>query len=180
MAILPSRRRGRVHCRMRSGLTQLGQTPLGPTAVSRPCQTRPMDLEQALEFAARHRTAALITIRRDGRPQSSDISYDVKDGVIRISLTEDRAKTKNLRRDPRAVLHVSKPDQWSYVSIDGTVELTDVASEPGDATCLELADQYESVAGKPHPDWNEYYEAMVADRRMVAKLRPSSAVGQVN
>ena len=139
-----------------------------------------MDVETALEFAGRSKTAVLITIRRDGRPQSSDISYDVKDGVIRISLTEDRAKTRNLRRDPRAVLHVTRPDKWSYVSIDGTVELTDVAAEPGDATCLELADQYESVTGKPHPDWNEYYEAMVADRRLLAKLTPSSAVGQIN
>jgi PPOX class probable F420-dependent enzyme len=136
-----------------------------------------MDLERALEFAGRHKTAALITIRRDGRPQSSDISYDIADGEFRISVTDDRAKTRNMRRDPRVVLHVSRPEEWSYVSFDGVVELSPIATEPGDATCLLLADQYESVTGGPHPDWDEYFAAMVADRRLLARMRPTSAVG---
>ena len=139
-----------------------------------------MELDQALEFAGRHRTAALITIRRDGRPQSSDISYDVKDGAIRMSVTEDRAKTRNMRRDPRVVVHLSRPDRHSYVSFDGTVELTPPAREPGDDTCRQLAEQYESVTGQPHPDWDEYYEAMVNEQRLLARFTPNSAVGQIN
>jgi PPOX class probable F420-dependent enzyme len=138
-----------------------------------------MDLETALQFISDHKTATLITLRRDGRAQSSDISYDIKNGVIRISLTADRAKTRNMRRDPRVVLHLSRPDLWSYVSLDGTVELSEVAREPGDETCVELADQYERVAGAPHPDWDEYYEAMVSEQRLIARLTPEAAVGQV-
>ncbi len=138
-----------------------------------------MDLVTALEFAARHRTATLITIRRDGRPQSSDVSYDVSDGSLRVSVTDERAKTRNMRRDQRVVVHLSVPDQWSYVSFDGTVELSEVAGAPGDATCRLLADQYESVAGQPHDDWNEFFEAMVADQRLLATVRPTSAVGMV-
>lgn len=139
-----------------------------------------MDLDRALDFAAQHNTATLITIRRDGRPQSSDISYDIKDGVIRISITADRAKTANIRRDPRVVVHLSVPESWSYVSLDGTAELGDVAAVPGDTTCRRLAEHYESVAGQPHPDWDEYFRAMVADRRLLALVRPTSAVGVVN
>ena len=139
-----------------------------------------MELDQALNFAAQHRTATLITIRRDGRPQSSDVAYDIKDGVIRISVTDDRAKTRNMRRDQRVVIHVSEPDQWSYVSFDGTVTLTDVTTEPGDATSRLLADQYESVSGKPHPDWDEFFAAMVDERRLLAQLRPTSAVGMLH
>ena len=139
-----------------------------------------MDLDRALDFAAQYKTATLITIRRDGRPQSSDIAYDVRDGVIRISVTDDRAKTHNMRRDPRVVVHVSKPDLWSYISFDGAVELSDVATEAGDATCRLLADQYEGVSGQPHPDWDEFFEAMVSERRLLAQLRPSSAVGMLN
>ena len=90
-----------------------------------------MELTDALEYAANRHSAVLITIRRDGRPQSSDISYAVTDGVVRISVTADRAKTRNLRRDPRAVLHITVPDQWSYLSLDGTVEFSPVASTPG-------------------------------------------------
>lgn len=136
-----------------------------------------MDLDRALDFAAQYNTAALITIRRDGRPQSSDISYDIRDGVIRISITDDRAKTYNIRRDPRVVFHLSVPDRSSYVSIDGTAELGDFASVPGDAICQQLAEHYEGVRGTPHPDLDEFFRVMVADRRLLALMRPTSAVG---
>ncbi len=139
-----------------------------------------MELTEALEYAAGRHSAVLVTIRRDGRPQSSDISYAVTDGVIRISVTEDRAKTRNLRRDPRAVLHITAPDQWSYLSFDGTVELSPVARTPRDATCEELAQLLRDAQGKEHPDWDEFHDAMVTDRRLVVRFTPSSVTGQIN
>jgi PPOX class probable F420-dependent enzyme len=138
-----------------------------------------MDLDHALAWAAGRTQGVLITLRGDGRPQSSDISYCVEDGAFKISVTADRAKTANMRRDPRVVLHVSDLPSWSYASFDGTAELSPVAASPGDATCDALVSYYEQVAGKPHPDWDEYRAAMVADRRLVVSLRPSSAVGQI-
>ena len=57
----------------------------------------------------------LTTLRRDGRPQLSNIVYAVGgDDVIRVSVTADRAKTKNLARDPRASLYVLGDDFWAY------------------------------------------------------------------
>ena len=99
-----------------------------------------MDLDRALSWAAGHTQAALVTIRRDGQPQSSDISYFLSYGVFRISVTDDRAKTVNMRRDPRAVLHLSDRPSWSYLSFDGTVELSPVTTEPGDPTSDELVE----------------------------------------
>ncbi|MDH3752351.1 MAG: PPOX class F420-dependent oxidoreductase [Acidimicrobiia bacterium] len=139
-----------------------------------------MDLSAALDFAARYRTGVLITIRSDGRPQSSDVAYAVMDGIIKISVTDGRAKTTNMRRDPRAVLHVTQPDSWSYVSIDCDVELSEVSTEPGDATGQELAAQFEAVTGSPHENWDEFFVAMVTDERLVVRLTPRSVVGQVN
>lgn len=67
-----------------------------------------MDLAGAIEFARTRRNGVLTTIRRDGRPQLSNIAYAIDtDATIRISITADRAKTKNLQRDPRASLRVS-------------------------------------------------------------------------
>ena len=83
-----------------------------------------MDLADALAFAGASHNGVLVTLKRDGRPQLSNISYAVIDGTIGISITDDRAKTKNLRRDPRASLYVSSPDFWSYVVLEGTAELT--------------------------------------------------------
>lgn len=136
-----------------------------------------MDLAEALEWAAERSLAALITIRSDGRPQSSDIVYDFDGGMFAISVTEGRAKTANLRRDPRAVLHVSDAGSWSYVSFDGSVELLATAADPDDATCDALVRYYERVSGGPHPDWEEYRRAMVDERRLVVRFTPSAATG---
>jgi len=66
-----------------------------------------MELATALEFARAQRQGVLTTIRRDGRPQMSNIVYAIDDaGTARISVTASRAKTKNLQRDPRAALYV--------------------------------------------------------------------------
>ena len=117
-------------------------------------------------------TAALVTIKRDGRPQLSNISYtyDPDRNLVRISLTDGRAKTRNLRRDPRASLYLTSADGRAYQVIEGTVELTPVAKAPDDATVEELIDTYRSTRGEEHPDWDEYRAAMVADQRLVARF----------
>ena len=139
-----------------------------------------MDLVDATAWAATRKHAVLITIRQDGRAQSSDVVYALDDATFVVSVTDDRAKTANMRRDSRIVLHVSEPQSWSYVSFDGTVELSAVTTEPGDATSDALCAYYEAVAGEPHPDWSEYRAAMIAEKRLVARFTPSSAVGQLN
>ena len=136
-----------------------------------------MDLDFALAQAATQRLGVLTTLRRDGRPQLSTIAHAVgTDGVIRISVTDGRAKTANLRRDPRASLYVGRPDGSSYLVVDGTATLSDVARAVDDAAVEELVAQYRTVQGE-HPDWDEYRAAMVADRRLVVRLAPERAYG---
>ena len=139
-----------------------------------------MDLSQAIAWAADHQLGVLITIRADGRPQSSDIVYALDDDIFVISVTAGRAKTINLRRDPRAVLHLSDEKAWSYVSLDGTVELSPATTSPHDATSDALVDYYERVAGGPHPDWDEYRRAMIDERRLIARFTPTSATGHIH
>jgi len=138
-----------------------------------------MDLSTALEFARQHRRGVLVTNKRDGRPQLSNIMYGIaEDGLVRISITADRAKYPNLRRDPRASLHVTQEDFWAYVVLEGDVELSDVAAAPDDAAVEELIDLYRSLVGE-HPDWDDYRRAMVEERRVVARLRPTHAYGML-
>lgn len=138
-----------------------------------------MDLTKALSFARSHHQGILITLRSDGRPQSSNIAFGVgDDGIVRISVTDDRAKTRNLRRDPRASLHVNRADFYAYAVLEGDAELSAVAARPDDATVEELVEMYRALQGD-HPDWNEFREAMVADRRLVVRLRPSRAYGML-
>lgn len=135
-----------------------------------------MDLDAALAYLSERQKGVLVTLKRDGRPQLSNIMYGVVDGAVEVSITADRAKAKNLRRDPRASLHVTSDDFWSYVVVEGDAELSPVAEAPDDDTVEALVALYRSMAGE-HPDWDEFRAAMVADRRLVLRLRPTHAYG---
>ncbi len=112
----------------------------------------------------------LVTLKRDGRPQLSNVAYVVgDDDVIRISVTDGRAKTNNLRRDPRASLHVTRDDFYAYAVVDGLAALTTVATSPDDETVDKLVDYYRAVAGE-HDDWDAYRAAMVTDGRLLIEL----------
>ena len=139
-----------------------------------------MQLTTALDWATHRRTAVLITIRSDGRPQSSDVAYVVDGGSVLISVTDDRAKTRNMRRDPRIVLHVTDPAHWSYAAFDGTVELSPVTEEPDDDTSDRLVAYYRAASGGEHPDWEEYRGAMIDEGRLIVRFTPTKVVGQIN
>ena len=138
-----------------------------------------MDTSKAERFLAEHNRCVLLTLRRDGRPQSSNVVYDFADGLIRISVTADRAKSRNLARDPRVSVHVSSDDFWQYVVAEGVAELSSVSEAPGDEVGRELAAVNEAVAGQPHSDWDEFFQAMVDERRLVIRIRPERFYGQV-
>jgi PPOX class probable F420-dependent enzyme len=136
-----------------------------------------MELALAIEHVAGRHQAALVTIQRDGRPQLTHISYAMDGaGIARISITDSRIKTKNLRRDPRALLHVAGDSFWDYVVLDGTVELSAVAKDPRDAAADELVALYQAIGGE-HDDWEEYRRAMVSDGRLVARFSAQRAYG---
>ena len=136
-----------------------------------------MDLERALGAARATTRSVLVTLRRDGRPQLSNVVHRVgEDGLVRVSTTADRAKFHNLRRTPWASLKVDGDSFWSYAVLEGDVTLSDIAADPADAAVEELVGLYRSIAGE-HPDWDDYRRAMVADRRAVVRLRPTYAYG---
>ncbi len=138
-----------------------------------------MELSEALDFIRGRRNGIVTAIKRDGRPQLSNISYLLgDDGKIRISVTDGRAKTANLRRDPRVSLYVGRDDFWAYVVVEGTADLAPVSTAPNDQTADDLVALYRGLAGE-HPNWDEYRAAMVADRRTVLTISPQRAYGML-
>jgi len=137
-----------------------------------------MTQDTLLELLSEARGGVLVTLKRDGRPQLSNVShhYYPDEGIVRISVTDDRAKTRNLRRDPRASYHVSSPDRWAYTVAEGTADLSPVAKDPHDDTVEELIRLYRDVGGE-HPDWDDYRAAMVRDRRLVLRLKVERTYG---
>lgn len=138
-----------------------------------------MHLDTALSFVRDRRDGVLTTLKADGRPQLSNITYWVTDdATILISATGGRAKSNNLQRDGRASLHVTSDDFWSYVVVEADAEVSPVAASPDDAVVDELVEYYRTLSGE-HPDWDEYRRAMVADGRLVLRLRPTYAYGML-
>jgi PPOX class probable F420-dependent enzyme len=137
-----------------------------------------IDPEISALVASQH-LGTLATLKRDGRPQLSNVSYTYDDstGLVRMSLTGDRAKVKNLRRDPRASMLVQTQGGWIYGVVEGDMELSDVTTDPHDAAAEELVDVYRAVAGKEHPDWDEYRAAMIEQGRLVATLTVTHGYG---
>ncbi|TDU87460.1 PPOX class probable F420-dependent enzyme [Kribbella voronezhensis] len=118
----------------------------------------------------------LVTIKRDGRPQLSNVTYLYDGRSVRISLTDHRAKTKNLRRDPRASLYVNGPDGRSYLVLEGKAELSPVARDQHDETVEALVDYYREASGE-HPDWDDYRRAMVDDGRLLFTMTVDHSYG---
>jgi PPOX class probable F420-dependent enzyme len=134
--------------------------------------------DKLLALLSGNSLGVLATIKRDGRPQLSNVSYwfDKPNLAIQASITEERAKTRNLRRDHRASIYVSSDDGWAYAVAEGEAKLTPPAAAPDDDTVDALIALYRNIAGE-HPDWDDYRRAMVEDRRVVLTLPISHVYG---
>ena len=128
-------------------------------------------------FLHAHSRGVLTTLKRDGRPQLSNVVYGFFDDRVHISVREHLAKTHNATRDPRVSFHVTNDSFGRYLVIDGTALVSAVTASPTDVTAELLVRTYRSIAGE-HPDWDEYREAMIQQKRVVISFGTDHAYGQ--
>lgn len=128
---------------------------------------------------AESRLGVLATIKSNGLPQLSPVTpyYDQDAGIVYVSMTDGRAKTANLRRDPRAALEVTSSDGWAWATAEGTATLIGPGTDPHGPEVDALVDYYRSAAGE-HPDWDEYRAVMVSDRRVLMALTVDHVYGE--
>ncbi|GAA2614850.1 TIGR03618 family F420-dependent PPOX class oxidoreductase [Dactylosporangium fulvum] len=125
-----------------------------------------VDRPALLDFLATRHRAIVMTRRPDGRPQASPVTCGVDpEGRIVVSTYPERAKVRNIRRDPQVSVIVLS-DDWNdpWVQVDGTAEVLDLpdALEP-------LVDYFRGISGE-HPDWDEYRAAMVAQGKSLIRI----------
>ena len=126
-----------------------------------------MDHDQALEFIRGNSHCVLATTRRDGRPQLSPVDVTVNaQGQVVLSSRQTAMKVKNLRREPYASVCVFT-DQFygGWCQVEGPVTIVDLPDAMDG-----LVDYYRRAAGKEHPDWDDYREAMVRDQRVLVVI----------
>ena len=114
---------------------------------------------------ARHR-AVLVTARGSGGSQLSPVTCGVDDqGRVLIASYPERAKVRNIRRNPTVSVCVLS-DDWdgAWVQLDGRAEVVDppAALEP-------LVEYFRSISGE-HSDWDEYRAAMQRQRKCLIRI----------
>ncbi|ASR02989.1 PPOX class F420-dependent oxidoreductase [Gordonia rubripertincta] len=131
------------------------------------------------DLLAESRLGVLATIKSSGLPQLSPVTpfYDRDADTIYVSMTEGRAKTVNLRRDPRAALEVTGPDRYTWATAEGDVTLIGPGADPHGPEVEALVDYYRKAAGE-HPDWDEYRSVMVSDRRVLMVMSVKRVYGE--
>lgn len=124
--------------------------------------------EELLGFVRPRHRAIVMTARGDGSPQASPVTCGVDEsGRVVIATYPSRAKTRNVRRNPRvSVLVLSDDFNGPWVRIDGDAEVIDVpeAVEP-------LVSYYRAIAGE-HPDWAGYRAAMLRQGKSLLRVTP--------
>ncbi len=133
--------------------------------------------ESVREFVGSTHRGVLTTFRRDGAAQMSIVTCGpYRDGVA-FTTTADRAKLINLRRNSRCSLLVSQEDWWGYVVLEGSAQIVSADNSSPDELRLALRDVYRTASGTEHPNWPEYDQAMMEQRRSAIIVVPEQVYG---
>ena len=113
-------------------------------------------------FLEQNHAAVMATLKEDGRPHVARVDVGLVEGKLWSSGTQDRVRTKHIRRDPRCTLMVLDPgNPYRWMALETTVEIIE-----GDRAVDSNLALYRAIAGEPD-DLQEYREAMVAEKRLV-------------
>ena len=122
--------------------------------------------DDARKFVASNHRAVLITRRSSGGLQTSPVLVGVDgEGTLVISTREAAYKTRNLRRDPTAVVCVFSDGFFGrWLQVEGRAQVVSLPE------AMEgLVDYYRGISGE-HPDWDEYRRAMQQQRRVLLRV----------
>ncbi|MCX5208191.1 TIGR03618 family F420-dependent PPOX class oxidoreductase [Kitasatospora sp. NBC_00240] len=129
------------------------------------------------ELLSTQQFAILATNKSSGHPHLTTMlySWDAAARIVRFSTTADRIKVGQLRRDPRAAVHVQGGDVWSFAVAEGEADVSAVTTTPGDAVGRELLAMVPAAA-RPQ-DEDAFLAQLVAEHRVVIRLKVSRLYG---
>jgi PPOX class probable F420-dependent enzyme len=125
-----------------------------------------VDRDELVDFLRTRHHAVIVTKRSDGGDQTSPVTVGIDEqGRLLVSTYPERAKVRNIRKDPRVALCMLSDDfEGPWVHVEGTAEVLDMpdALDP-------LIEYFRSISGE-HPDWEEYKEAMAKEDKTLVRL----------
>ena len=133
---------------------------------------------QIEQFIHDNPQGVLTSFRRNGMPQLSIVTVYPRDGGVGISITENRMKFKNLRRDPRCSVLISHVDWWSgYLVLEGRAELIHSGNTNPENLRVARRHIFSATTRRRSADWEEYDRIANDDKRVAMVLRPDHVYG---
>ena len=125
-----------------------------------------MKMSDVAEFLRNNHDAVLTTFRRNGAAQMSIVTVGALEDSVAFTTTGERAKVRNLIRNSRCSILVSGPSWRPYLVLEGYAQIISQRNHDK-GLWLQI---YTSASGKNHPDWDDYDEAMIRDKRVGVKI----------
>jgi PPOX class probable F420-dependent enzyme len=135
-----------------------------------------------LDFLRRNRSAAMITVGSDGMAKAVRVGVAVVDDQLWSSGTQDRVRTRRLRRDPRCTLFVFETGYF-WLSLDTTVDILDGP----DAADLNVR-LFREMQGRPEGplswfggeyDEDRFRQQMVDEGRVIYQFQVQRSYGML-
>ena len=117
-------------------------------------------------FLSENRNGIVTTFRKTGAAQMSIVTCGLIQQGIAFTTVQQSAKYANLRRDPRCSLLVSAPNWRRYIVLEGEATILSSQHTDPEELRLTLREVYRAASGNEHPDWQEYDQAMVDEKRV--------------
>ena len=136
--------------------------------------------ESQRQFLSENHNGALTTFRRSGAAQMSVVTCGPYGAGVAFTTTADRAKLRNLRRNPRCTILVGTSDWRNFLVLEGEAHLVGTDTAGADEYRETLRHVYRAAAGREHPNWPEYDQAMRADRRYAVIITPAHIYGRTD
>ncbi len=130
------------------------------------------------DFLSHHHNAALTTFRSNGAAQMSIVTCGQFGDGVAFTTTDDRAKLRNLRRNPNCTILVGTDDWRNFLVLEGQARLVSVDNSSTEEYRDTLRQVYRTAAGQEHPNWPEYDQAMLDDRRYAVLVTPTNVYGR--
>ncbi|MDP6583730.1 MAG: TIGR03618 family F420-dependent PPOX class oxidoreductase [Anaerolineales bacterium] len=137
-----------------------------------------MNYEEALPFLRKNHKGVVSTTRPDGSTHSSIVVCGIyEDQPTFVSVYPKSQKIINLRRNPNCTL-VSVTGDWrNYAVIEGKVSMMDYNGTDNELMRIKLREAYMSCSDIPHPNWEEYDDAMIRQEAVIVSLEPTKVYG---
>ena len=137
-----------------------------------------MNIQDVASFLETNHRGVICTKQSNGATHSSIVVCGHYQGnVAFISVYPKSQKVKNLRRNPDCTVLSVTEDWRSYAVIEGVSNLYDYSNTDAETLRIMLREVYMTCGDVPHPNWDEYDEAMVKQDAVIVLVHPNKVYG---